>query len=81
MNDGPDVTDEETCQQDLSDADTKGVALEIVTASVGAGGYACAEAGSEGDAVKNQADEGAGLVHGHDGLSAAVFGLLGFIHF
>ena len=81
MDDGPDVTDEETGQEDLGDADAESVALEVGAAAVGAGRDAGAEAGGEGDAVEDEADEGAGLVHGHDGLLAASFSLLSFVHF
>ena len=37
MDDGPDVTDEETGQEDLGDADAESVALEVGAAAVGAG--------------------------------------------
>ena len=78
MDDGPDVTDEETGEEDLQESNDENVALETFAAR--AGRDACADARSEGDAVQDQADEGEGSVERHDSISAASFGLLSFVH-
>ena len=78
MDDGPDVTDEETGEEDLQESKGEGVALETVAAR--AGRDACADARGEGDAVQDQADKGEGTVERHDSISAASFGLLSFVH-
>ena len=77
VDDGPDVTDDDTGEEELQDAEHEGVALESVAK---ASGEACADARGEWDAVQDQADESEGAVKGHDSISAAVFGLLSFVH-